>query len=91
MEATKIHEWSIAEQPAELWIVNGKLQIRHRGTIHNTDMPHIKGRWRRKTVDDGYNIDWVCSECGFKWGFDFVSFKFCPMCGCKMESEENNE
>lgn len=38
-EATKIDEWSIAGQPAELRIVKGKIQIRHRGTIHNTDIP----------------------------------------------------
>lgn len=27
-----------------------------------------------------------CSECGYKWGDE--EYKFCPMCGAKMEGEE---
>lgn len=89
MKATKIHEWSIAGQPAELWIVNGKLQIRHRGTIHNTGIPldrEIEERKAGKWIEDGYhNLPCVCSYCGHEGRYDM---KFCPNCGAEMECEE---
>ena len=40
-EPRKIDEWDIKGKTAELWIVNGKLQIRYQGTIHNTDLPSV--------------------------------------------------
>jgi len=52
-EPRKIDEWDIKGKTAELWIVNGKLQIRYLGTIHNTDLPfvHPKSPWI--SVKDG--------------------------------------
>ena len=89
MEATKIHEWSIVGQPAELWIVKGKLQIRHRGTIHNTDIPHIRGHW----MDIATKIK--CSQCGTEFNDDIINMsddvdypKFCPNCGSDNRGEE---
>ena len=38
-EAFKFDEWDIEDKKAELWVVKGRLQIRHRGTIHNVDFP----------------------------------------------------
>ena len=71
-ESMKIDEWDIKGKPAELWIVNGKLQIRYQGTIHNTDLPSVtpirpKGEWI-EIVDEetAYSKTWhyECSECG---------------------------
>lgn len=47
-----------------------------------------KGKWKRKIVDSGYNADWVCSECGDRWKYDFINFNFCPNCGADMRMEE---
>lgn len=44
---------------------------------------HKTGKWKRKIVDDGYNADWKCSECGYKEMTDFPT-KYCPNCGAKM-------
>lgn len=50
-----------------------------------------KGKWKRKIVDSGYNADWVCSECGDRWKYDFINFNFCPNCGADMRGEENGK
>ena len=35
-------------------------------------------------------VDWLeCSECGYK-NFYFCKFKFCPICGAKMDEEDNH-
>lgn len=36
-----IDRWDINGKEAEAWMVNGRLQIRNRGTIHNIDLPSI--------------------------------------------------
>lgn len=98
-EPRKIDEWDIKGKTAELWIVNGKLQIRHLGTIHNTDLPSVtpirpKGEWKYdKTIQN-----WRCSKCtktpktlGYVGTAEFMAehFKYCNHCGAKMvESEE---
>lgn len=41
-EPKKIDEWDICGKSAELWIVDSKIQIRHRGTIHNVALPSIQ-------------------------------------------------
>ena len=48
---------------------------------------NIHARWKRKIVDDGFNADWVCSNCGHRVYTDFVNYKFCPMCGAIMDGE----
>ena len=51
-------------------------------TIDAVEVVH--GKWKRKMVDDGFNADWVCSECGYRVMTDFVSYSYCPNCGAKM-------
>lgn len=34
-----LDEWEIKGKKAELWIINGKLQVRYLGTIHNVELP----------------------------------------------------
>ena len=48
-----------------------------------------KGEWKRRLVDNGFNADWVCSECGYRVKIDFVSFNFCPNCGADMRERES--
>ena len=60
-----------------------------RGTIDacpTADAVPLKhGRWKRTIVDCGFNADWVCSQCGHKVMTDFVSYKYCPECGARMD------
>ena len=51
------------------------------------DVPTIepkRGEWKRRIVDNGFNADWVCSECGYRVKTDFVDYNFCPNCGADM-------
>lgn len=48
-----------------------------------------KGKWKRRLVDNGFNADWVCSECGYRDKTDFVSFNFCPNCGADMRGKKD--
>jgi rubrerythrin len=50
-----------------------------------TDADRPQGEWKRRLVDNGFNADWVCSECGYRVKTDFVSFNYCPYCGAKMK------
>lgn len=43
------------------------------------------GKWKRHIVDNGFNADWKCTECGYKVMTDFVHFNYCPNCGARME------
>ena len=63
----KIDEWEIKGKIAELWIVNGNLQVRYLGTIHsipllsvNLQEPKI-GKW---ILIDKELSRYKCSECG---------------------------
>lgn len=47
----------------------------------------VHGKWKRKMVDNGFNIDWVCSKCGYRVMTDFVSYSYCPNCGAKMDGK----
>ena len=49
-----------------------------------------KGHWIRKTVDRGFNADWVCSECRHRVYSDFVDFNYCPNCGADMRGERSH-
>ena len=51
--------------------------------IPSADRP--QGEWKRRLVDNGFNADWVCSECGYRVKTDFVSFNYCPNCGARMK------
>ena len=46
-----------------------------------------KGHWIRKSVDNGWHADWVCSECGHRVYFDHIYYDYCPRCGAYMRSE----
>ena len=48
-----------------------------------------QGEWKRRLVDNGFNADWICSECGYRVKTDFVSFNFCPNCGCRMKGADD--
>ena len=50
--------------------------------VPSADRP--QGEWKRRLVDNGFNADWVCSECGYRVKTDFVSFNYCPNCGARM-------
>ena len=49
-----------------------------------------QGEWKRRLVDNGFNADWVCSECGYRVKTDFVSFNFCPNCGAQMKGADDD-
>lgn len=54
-----------------------------------TDADRPQGEWKRRLVDNGFNADWICSECGYRVKTDFVSFNFCPNCGCRMKGADD--
>ena len=54
-------------------------------TLPSADRP--QGEWKRRLVDNGFNADWICSECGYRVKTDFVSFNYCPNCGCRMKGK----
>ena len=47
------------------------------------------GKWKRKIVDNGFNADWVCSECGYRVKTDFVDYHYCPYCGARMKGADD--
>ena len=55
--------------------------------VPKADKP--QGEWKRRLVDNGFNADWICSECGYRVKTDFVSFNFCPNCGCRMKGADD--
>lgn len=48
---------------------------------------HKNAKWKMHTVDNGYNIDWKCTNCGFTMHTDSFDYKYCPKCGAEMESD----
>ena len=50
-----------------------------------------RGEWKRRIVDNGFNADWVCSECGYRIKTDFVDYNFCPNCGADMRERKESE
>ena len=46
------------------------------------------GHWQRRIVDNGFNADWICSECGHREYTDFIHMNFCPNCGADMRGEK---
>ena len=55
--------------------------------VPKADKP--QGEWKRRLVDNGFNADWICSECGYRVKTDFVSFNYCPNCGADMRGEKD--
>ena len=57
------------------------------------EMPSIQpkqktGRWEH---DGGHFANrWICSQCGYKLYFEKSEAKYCPNCGAKMESDNND-
>lgn len=57
------------------------------------EMPSIQpnqktGRWEH---DGGHFANrWLCSQCGYKFYFEKSEAKYCPNCGAKMESDNND-
>lgn len=49
----------------------------------------VHGEWKRRIVDNGFNADWVCSECGYRIKTDFVDYNFCPNCGSRMKGADD--
>lgn len=43
----------------------------------------VHGEWHRRIVDNGYNADWVCSECGYRASYNH--YNYCPSCGARMK------
>ena len=70
-----------------------KVQMNSKGmpdfstAVEVADRP--QGKWKRRLVDNGFNADWVCSECGYRVKTDFVSFNFCPNCGARMKGADD--
>ena len=56
--------------------------------IPSIDIELKRGEWKRRIVDNGFNADWVCSECGYRVKTDFVDYNFCPNCGADMRERE---
>lgn len=59
--------------------LNTENTLQHVGSVER-----LKGHWIRKTVDNGWHTDWVCSECGYRSYFDYMDFIYCPKCGADM-------
>lgn len=52
---------------------------------------NIHGHWGRRIVDNGFNADWVCSECGHREYTDFIHMNFCPNCGADMREPKGEK
>lgn len=39
----------------------------------------IASNWRRHIVDNGYNADWICKNCGYVVKTDYPPME-CPKC-----------
>ena len=51
--------------------------------------PVRHGHWKiKKASIHPYGNDVCCSECGHTMGSSF-GYKFCPMCGAKMDGEQD--
>ena len=85
----------ISRQAAiDLWVWGDTDKWRDSKVVHIEDIEALpsarkKGKWRRRIVDSGFNSDWVCSKCGYRWQYDYINFNFCPNCGADMRGEED--
>ena len=44
---------------------------------------NVRGKWKRRIVDGGWNANLVCSECGYTLMIE-DGYHFCPNCGADM-------
>ena len=44
---------------------------------------NVRGKWKRRIVDGGWNANLVCSECGYTLMIE-DGYNFCPNCGADM-------
>ena len=49
---------------------------------------NVRGKWKRKIVDSGFNADWVCSKCGHTVKTEDAP-NICPNCNADMKGEEH--
>jgi len=70
-----------------VFLLNKRECLKAIKAIPSADRP--QGEWKRRLVDNGFNADWVCSECGYRVKTDFVSFNFCPHCGARMKGADD--
>ena len=47
-----------------------------------------KGKWKRRIVDNGWNADFVCSECRYTIMIE-DTYPYCPNCGARMKGAED--
>ena len=47
-----------------------------------------KGEWKRRIVDNGWNADFICSECGYTIMIE-DTYPYCPNCGARMKGAED--
>ena len=47
-----------------------------------------KGEWKRRIVDNGWNADFICSECGYTIMIE-DTYPYCPNCGADMRGAED--
>lgn len=87
-EAFKFDEWDIGDKKAELWVIKGRLQIRHRGTIHNVDFPVLPKREHGEWIEEKYG--YRCNKCNHfyegEWSIKdnaMMPQKYCPNCGSR--------
>lgn len=59
---------------------------------HGEDVAPVRhGKWLFTTTDiQGLSMR-VCSECGFQYPFALQKFNYCPVCGARMDEEEEEE
>jgi Zn finger protein HypA/HybF involved in hydrogenase expression len=63
----------------------GKVTLESMDELMSMIADRPQGEWKRRLVDNGFNADWICSECGYRVKTDFVSFNYCPNCGARMK------
>ena len=51
--------------------------------INDIPSAERKGEWKRKIVDNGWNADFICSECGYTIMIE-DTYPYCPNCGARM-------
>ena len=71
-------------------LVNRKIAEALKNVPVEDVVPVVHGHWIIANSPTGLvDIDrLVCSECGYK-NYYFCKFKFCPICGAKMDGERN--
>lgn len=47
----------------------------------------VSANWKRHIVDNGYNADWKCKNCGYVCKLDFPS-DVCPKCDMRGETND---